>query len=130
MINMMCVLNCNGVILQEPKRAYNKANQEISQFYLYVRRSDRSGKHDVLPFRAFKELANYINNEVHKGDMVALRARPVADKWIDRDGKKKNRIVFNAASIDIICHRERLLIDKFGGSLVPEINEWDFQFWG
>lgn len=126
----MSVLNCNGVMLHEPKRAYNKNKQEISEFYLIIRRSDQSKKSDILPFRAFKELATYINNNIHKGDVVAVRSRPKVDTWKDKNGKKQKMIFFEAASIDIICHKERLLINQFGESTVPEINEWDFHFWG
>lgn len=127
---MMSVYNCNGVMLLEPKRAYNKNKQEISEFYLWVKRSDQSKKSDILPFKAFKELANFINDNIHRGDTVAVRSRPKVIRWNDKDGKKHKMIYFEAASIDIICHRERLLINKFGESTVPEINEWDFHFWG
>lgn len=126
---MLSCFTCTGMLLAEPKRFYSKNGDEISDFWLMIKRSENSNNYDKLKFEAFKGVAKYVNDNLHTGDMVSVRARPI-NKEQKINGKKHYGIIFRVAMIELICHRNRLLLNEFGGSTVPELNESDFMYWG
>lgn len=126
---MLSCFTCAGMILSEPKRFYSKKGDEISDFWLMIKRSEQSNNYDLLKFEAFKGVAKYVNEHIHTGDMVSVRARPI-NRVEKINGKKRHGVIFKVAMVELICHRNRLLLNEFGGSTVPELNESDFQYWG
>lgn len=128
---MLSCYTCTGMIFAEPKRFYSKNKVEISNFWLSIKRSDKSNNYDYLKFEAYGPPANFVNTYLHKGDMVSVRSRPISKNYVSKKtGEKRHGVVFRAIMIEIICHKNRLLLNEFGGSDFPELNEMQFQFWG
>lgn len=127
---MLSCFTCTGMMLAEPKRFYSKKGDEISDFWLRIKRSENSNNYDILKFEAFKGVAKYINEEIHTGDMVSVRSRPISVEFKEKDGKKRHGVIFRVAMLELICHRNRLLLNEFGASTVPELDEREFQYWG
>lgn len=128
---MLSVFLCVGIMLQEPKRYYSKKGDEISDFWLYIKRPDLSNNFDLLKFEAFKGVAKWANDTLHKGDTVEVRARPVTKRYINKKtGKKGYTVIFRVAYMRLICHKSKLLLNQFGGDTVPQLNEEEFMYWG
>lgn len=127
----MSVYLAIGTLLAEPKRTYTKAKIEMSSFKLLIKRDDLSKKSDVFSFFAFKEVANFINSYAHKGDVIEVRARPKMDPYTDKDGKKRNYFHFVVAHVAFVPQKNyKQFVTHFGGTEIPEINEWDHRGWG
>lgn len=115
----------------EPKRCYSKDGNDISNFWLLIKRSDRTKSYDSLKFEAYGTIAKYINDYLHKGDLVSVRSRPVTKKYKHgKTGETRFGVVFRVSTIEFICHRNRLMLNQFGESEFPELDERQFQFWG
>lgn len=133
MILLLSVFTCVGIMAQEPKRYYSKqaSKNEISDFWLFIKRSEKTNNYDLLKFEAFKGIAKWINDNLHKGDVVQVRARPRGVKIKDtKTGELKQTIIFRVAFIEFVCHQQRLMLNEFGGDTFPQLEENDYMYWG
>lgn len=122
---------CVGSVLNEPRRNYKKDGTEVSSFWLLIKRNDKMNNYDYLKFEAYASVAKFINDYIHIGDVVSVRSRPVSIKYKHKKtGEMRHGIIFRVAMLEFICHKKRLMINEFGGSEFPELDERQFQYWG
>ncbi len=125
--NVHSLYTCAGYIAREPRRRYSKSNIEVSNFQVMVKDNYWKGKnhYDVFMFEAWKETANYINSYLHAGDYVHFVARPRNYCYKKKNGTMVESILFRVIEIEFISHRQRKLLNQFGGLDVKEFSNTD-----
>lgn len=130
----------NGVIFSEPKRRYislgaDKKEVEQSHFIFGVKRY-LSNTYDLFSIVAFRDIANMVNTNFHKGDYVAIRAYPKESASnFKAGGEYRNprltikSICFNLQSIDLLSHYKYHLSSALKmGTDLPDLDEFpDFE---
>lgn len=69
---------------------YRKVNGERKKFAYF------------FDFVIWDKAAEVINEYCYKGDMIEIRATPRQDKWTDREGKNKSRVVFRVDEFNFL----------------------------
>lgn len=104
-------------------------NGEVAFITLAVKREYTKNKYDILHFTADRHHAQYIKNYLQKGDILCVRAVPYS-RTISFEGAKRKYVTatFKILNIDLICRKDKMLINDSGGSIFPEMFEFSDVF--
>lgn len=123
---MLCRMICVGLIKGEPKRRYSNKGVEASNFTVAVKRDDNTDKWDGFRFEAWDNVANYINEYLHHGDVVSVISRPKKIVYQNKEGKKADYLIYRVISINLICHGNKIMMNKFGGIDFPAFPDLNY----
>lgn len=123
---MTSVYACVGVIFHEPKRYYVKNGDEVSIFFVSVKRNDNKNRWDLFKFEAYGNEAHYINEYLHNGDTVSIVSRPLQKYFKNRKGEKTNHVEFRVISINFVCGKEKTKRYNFGIMGLQELQDMDY----
>lgn len=128
---MLCYMMCAGKLADNPKRYYTKkSGNEMAIFSLLIKRNNGRNEYDCFQFDAYGRSAKYINENLHRGDVVTILCRPIRHKYKTKDGKNTDRVIFRVMSLNYICHKNKIMVNQFGGYDFPELTDIDYGFGG
>lgn len=121
---MYSIFLCNGLLAEDPKRSYARNGElEISRFSLLVQRNDANRKWDMFKFQAFDSIAKYINEHLHRHDLVMIASRPKNAKYTNMKGVEVENSIYTVTSISLIIKKKFLDLNQFGKNDFPEIQD-------
>jgi len=82
--------------------------------------SDGKAKYDSYDVKAFKELAEALENEVREGDNIIVAGRLTVEKWEQQDGQKRRKVTVIADCIGKDIRFKNQDNHGFGGESYPE----------
>jgi len=95
-----------GRLTRDPEMRYTQAGLAVASFSIAVDRvaknQDGSKKTDFFRCNAWRQKAEFVNQYVGKGRLVAIDGRIELNEYIDKDGAKR-------FSTDIVCDNVELL---------------------
>ena len=121
-------INDNGRLTKNPDRQITTNGKHLTKFTIAIQRDfkeDGEYKSDFFNLVSFGKTAEYINNYIHKGDLVHIDGK-VQNNNYEKDGIKVYNDEYKCNSIKLLHRKEKLsesvkvdIDDDFNESQLP-----------
>lgn len=119
---MQSLYLCFGYLRKDPVQFTTKKGITGAKFNLMIKRNG-ANIFDIFNFSAYGQNAKYALENFHSGDCISVQSRPMLYDVKDKNGNMTKMITFVVTHADFICKKNRLPLDKFGNSLIEEMEE-------
>lgn len=107
------MLNYNQVILsgnlcQDIELRQTPSGLSVARFTLAINRKSKSDKERITDFFeivVWKQSAEFISKYAKKGDNILVCGKLQTEKWADKDGNNKSKIIIVADEVNIVSKK-------------------------
>lgn len=107
---MLNSINIQGRLTRDPELRRTQSETSVALFSIAVDRVKRENGADFFSVVAWRNTAEFVCRNFHKGDMIIIDGKLSSREWTDNDGNKRKAIEIVADEV------------HFGGSKKTESN--------
>jgi single-strand DNA-binding protein len=117
-----------GRITTDPEIRYTAENNAVCNFSVAIDPWKEGAETDFIDCTAWGKVAETMGAWVNKGARVIVTGWLQQNRWQDRDGKQRSKILINARNVTIIDWPEKAkgTVPEAGPSTTPKSkDDWD-----